>query len=732
MAAVRPRLTPIPCPVCGTPVDPLRAGSVLLFEDGFRYLCDSACRTRYLAGERTHEASRPRPSVERPSQPPLQSNPVDKPAGPRAAAVPSEPVPTTPPPRPQVPLGACVFAAVIGALAGQWMFGAAISVVAAAAALAWTVTVSLPSRRDVGWFAVLLGPAGALLALASGVATAWLDDDARLPLVGASVVVAALVLRAWLDARGRQPVDVIVAELRAAMPARVRVPVADAANPSAMTHLEIATERVRTGEEILALEGEAVAVDGVVKAGEAFALLHPGAKAAVKRVPGDPLLAGALITQGAVRLLATRVGDNRALVRPASFGSGSGRDAAPVARLASLVTRWGGLAAIAGAASSVLVFEGEGIAAQLAAAGAVLLSASLLAIMRGAESPIIAGAATAAARGIVFRNARAVDTAGRVACAALCTHGTVTTGEPEVVEIYPIGDQAVEPLVALAAAAESVAEGHAIARAVLRFAEARRIAPESVRRATFIPGRGVTALAPGGEQLVIGNRHLLLDEGVSVAVADAEAARAEARGRTVVFVGLGGHVCALLSVEDEIRPSARAAVQRLIDLHVEIVLLSGDHRGTVEALAKQLDIHHVKAELLPDERGAEVRRLREAGGPVATVGRPVYDDAALAAADVPVVVGAAGGPAGERAIALATEDVRDAAAALWIARASRGAAVRAVYVGVAAGALATAAAVLGWAQPPIIAMVALAVDVYALQAGARLLRRIELRLPARS
>src|SRR5690606_18098970 len=165
-----------------------------------------------------------------------------------------------------------------------------------------------------------------------------------------------------------------------------------------------------------------------------------------------------------------------------------------------------------------------------------------------------------------------------------------------------------------------------------------------VRRATFSPGRGVTAVAPSGQPLVIGNRGLLLEAGVSVAVADADAARAEERGHTVVFVGLDGRVRALISLRDEDRVGARAAVQRLIDLGIEVVLVSGDHRGTVEALARHLDITHVKAELLPDEQGAEIRRLRETGGVVAVVGRPGHDDAALGAADVPVVLGAAGAP----------------------------------------------------------------------------------------
>ncbi|MEQ9701402.1 MAG: HAD family hydrolase, partial [Sandaracinaceae bacterium] len=491
---------------------------------------------------------------------------------------------------------------------------------------------------------------------------------------------------------------------------------------------EVNASRVRTGQEIVAGEGEVLAVDGVVQAGEAFVLLHPASRTPVRRSAGQPLLAGARVVEGEVRVLATRVGDDRALVRPRTFGDvGSGR-AASLTKLAARVGRWGGLAALLGAVASL--FVAAGLVEQLAAAAAVLLAAPLIAIRRASDSPYVAAAATAAERGIVFASARTLDRAGRASVGALCTHGTITEGEPEVVEVHTFGDEDWKPLVALVAGAESAAEGHPIASAVFRFCGSRGIEPASVRRADFKAGRGVTAVAPSGEALVAGNRALLLEEGVSVAVADAHATRAEERGHTVVFVGTGGRVRAVMSLRDEDRIGARAAVQRLIDLGIEVVLISGDHRGTVEALAKPLDITHVKAELLPDEQGAEVRRLRETGGVVAVVGRPT-DHAALEAADVPVLLGAAGLPESDRSIALTSDDVRDASAALWLAAAARRAAWRGTLAAALGGGFLVLLAALGVAGPAFAAVLALGVDAYALPSAARLLRRIELRLPAR-
>jgi P-type E1-E2 ATPase len=231
---------------------------------------------------------------------------------------------------------------------------------------------------------------------------------------------------------------------------------------------------------------------------------------------------------------------------------------------------------------------------------------------------------------------------------------------------------------------------------------------------------------------VIGSRRLLLEEGISVAVADAEAARAEASERTPIFVALDGRVRAVMTLHYDLRAGARPAVQRLFDLGLEVVLLTGDQRGAVQALASGLDIEHVKAELLPEERGAQVRSLRDAGGTVAALGRPGEDDSALAAADAGILLASAGGSAADRAVALVSDDVRDAAAALWIARAARESAWRGVIVAGACFALVVAAAAASLVVPAIAALIALGVDAYCLPAGARLLQRIARRLPARS
>jgi P-type E1-E2 ATPase len=264
------------------------------------------------------------------------------------------------------------------------------------------------------------------------------------------------------------------------------------------------------------------------------------------------------------------------------------------------------------------------------------------------------------------------------------------------------------------------------------YAQQRGVTLAEVRRSVAVPGRGVTALGPNGEEVVIGSRRLLLDHGVSVALAESLAARAEALGRTAVFVSAAGRVRALLALHDQLRAGARSAVQRMFDMGLEIVLLTGGQRGPVEQLASRLEIAHIKAELSSEERGQEVRSLRDGGHKVAVIGYPSDDNPALSAADVGVALGAAGGPAGDRAIALVGEDVRDAAAALWIARAAQKGAWNAARIACLAFVCACAAAVSGILEPVFAALLAVTIDAQCIHAGARLLRRIALRLPSGS
>lgn len=733
MHPARPTLPARRCPACGAAVDPLRAGAVIALPDGLRYLCGDPCRVRFMEGERQHDRFSTPPSA----APTLSQRVRDATSAqlppqttPREARLRSGRSSLYTPGEPVNPVQGLAFAGLGLLLSFGASFAAlaVLSVCCTLVAAGFALRDAMPARRDVGTLGWALGPAGAALAALAALAAQFEESGTWWPLSGAAVAAGAMVVRAWLDDRSRAPLARTLAKLRAPLPTTARVPLSSEPTLD-MSFRLVHISEVHAGDRVLAVDGEVVPVDGVVEAGTASVLLHPGATTPVDRGPGEAVLAGARLTRGALRLLATRVADDRGLVRAPSFGANAGAGSSRIARLAAQFARWGGLVTVGAAVAGLAVSQG-GLAGRLAAAAAALLAVPLLAVRRGSESPLVAAGLAGAPRGVVFLNGRAVENAGNIAVAAFMSRGTVTTGHPEVLEVAGIGDADVDELLGLTMAAQHAAPGHPIALALQRYGVSKGIAPANVRRATYHPGRGVSGLAPGSKALVVGTRQLLLDEGVSVAVADAVAGRAEERGHTVVFVALDGRVRLVVTLQDPVRIGARAAAQRVFDLPAEVVLMSGDHRSTVEALGQQMDVAHVKAELLPEERAAEVRRLGESAGQVAVVGR-VQDVEALGAADVPIVLGAAGGIEGEAAIALANEDIRDAAAALFIARAARTEALRSVIASVVCGGVVVTGSMLGFVPPVVAALLALGVDAFALPSGVRLLRRVDLRVPVR-
>jgi P-type E1-E2 ATPase len=312
---------------------------------------------------------------------------------------------------------------------------------------------------------------------------------------------------------------------------------------------------------------------------------------------------------------------------------------------------------------------------------------------------------------------------------AILLRGALTAGEPLVQQVHRVGEGDLGWIVALAAAAENVAEDHPIARAIRQYAKDHEYAAVTVRKERLLAGLGVTAVTAHGVPVVVGRRQLLLDEGISVAAADNDAVHMENEGLTPIFIAVGGRVEALLAVLDPTHVGARDAVQRIIDLPCEVVLLSGDDRRTVERVGAQLGAGRVKAPLLPRERIAEVRALGEAGSVTAAIGRGGEDDAVLAASDLPISLRLTGAALEERGIVIASRDVRHAADALWIARAVRRSTWRSVGACIVVGLLVVLGAVLGWMTPAAAALIALGTEALALRAGSRLLRRVDLRVP---
>lgn len=427
---------------------------------------------------------------------------------------------------------------------------------------------------------------------------------------------------------------------------------------------------VRPGEEVLVEPGEIVPVDLTVTGGDVEVLPWIGATTPIRRRRGAAVIAGATVVRGRLTGACTWAGGDRAIARVLLDARRRADALAPVAQASRvLVERWSLAAAAIGALSAFVAGRTPVEIAMTAVAVFAGLATAVTAAI--ASVHVGRGVLLGLRRGIIYKSADAWDRAGRVAVAVFCARGTLLLGEPELAEIEALGDK-VSPndVLALAAGAERTEE-HPVATAIVRAAKNRGVRPDGVRNPNHFPGLGVTAVTSAGEELCVGSRALLLEQRVSIASAESRIAELEALGRTVVLVAVGSRLVGLLGLQDGLRSGARAAIQHLLDAQIEPVLMSGDARETCEAIGRSLDIDHVRPEVLPADRGTEVRRLIEAGMSVAVLGHAGADDAALAVADVSIALGAAGSVPGDFSVVLASDDVRDAALSLALAHRMR-------------------------------------------------------------
>ncbi|MGD0675873.1 MAG: HAD family hydrolase [Polyangiaceae bacterium] len=724
------------CAGCGQSLDPLRAGHVAIFDGRFHYFCRTECRQHYAQTQgraADEEAPTESPPAVRgaPHPPPAAASVRAEPIGPSSIGRDAARVPLAPRDRLRRTdrIGERALAAFDGVGIGLGLLAPAI--------------VLLGSVADVARLPLLVG---AWLALALRVARVKRDPADPHPLVVIGPTAAAVAAACWgqivrdpraVSAAVLAGVGCVSAIAIERLVARARVGV-QAGRDRIERALDVrvhaiegddtsdrGASEVRPGEPIAVMAGELVGVDAIVTAGEARVVPWLDARGEVVRREGDPVVAGARVISNRLRMTTTWSGRERAWVKLLSSPSARIDVAAPTARaLRHAVER--GMPAAAGL-GGVLAFASNATTTEIMTA----MAATAMAF--GAKAAVsfaglhFARAHLAALRGgIVYKDARAFEKASTTDIAVLSARGTVLLGEPEIVAFEAVaglsrppersdGDETARVL-SLAAGAET-ASSHPFAGAILRAARTFGVRPDHVRNATVHAGLGITALASSGERLVVGGRAIMLEQKIGVATADGRVSELEAQGRSVLLVALGDRVIGLIALQDGLRAGARAAVQMLLDARIEPVLLSGEARDTCETIGRALDIDHVRPEVLPADRGAEVRALAEGGSVVAVIGHPASDDGAMGAADVAVAMGSAGGAPGEWAIALASDDVRDAAEALAISRTTRGRVWFAIGLGASPGLIALLAIGFGAAPPSVAPLAsllgALAVAVHA-------------------
>jgi P-type E1-E2 ATPase len=689
LRAARPAADPVPCSGCGTLIDPLRAPRVGIFDLRFHFFCSGACRAAFL-GEEAPEAPVPVPA--------RRLLVLDAPILPAEGPAPDPELPEPPPRADDASLVEPIAQTILNdepalAESAEARDVSALLLVMAIVAGSLAVSLSLAgSTRIVIGARILLGavgagmlagrattiardagdphPAPALASAAGALVTAVvavLGRDRALGAEAASlagIIVTVAAIAAWLAESGRRQVAAERAWVARglAVSGRRAIEAGDGAKQKVFD--------LRPGETVLVEPGETVPVDLTLLAGDVEVLPWLGATTPARRREGDAVVAGARVVRGRLRGVCTWAGHDRAFARVLVDPRRRADVLAQVSHASRLLAeRWAVVAAVIGAVSGVLARRNPVEVAMIACAVHAALCTPIIASI--AATHVAAGILLGLRRGIVYRSADAWDRAGRIGVAMFCARGTLLLGEPELAELEsPSGKLEPNDVLALAAGAERTEE-HPIAAALVRAARTRGVRPDGVRNATLHSGLGVTAVSSSGEDLCVGNRALMMEQRISIAAAEQRIAELESLGRTVILVARGARLVGLCALQDGLRPGARAAVQHLLDAEIEPVLLAGDARETCEAIGRSLDIDHIRPEVLPAERGAEVRRLIDAGVSVAVLGHAGVDDGALGAADVAVALRAAGTTPGDFGVSLASDDIRDGALALALAHRTR-------------------------------------------------------------
>jgi Cu2+-exporting ATPase len=493
--------------------------------------------------------------------------------------------------------------------------------------------------------------------------TFWIEGEVFYE--AAAFLAAFVLLGHWFEMRARGGAnDAVRALLDLAPPKAVVVRGGET--------IEVPTSEVLVGDVLLIRPGAKVPVDAEVLEGESHVdeSMVTGESMPVAKHPGDSLVGATINANGVLRARASAVGADTALAQIVKLVQEAQNSKAPAQRLADRAAFWLVLVALVGGALTFIVWlgpAGAGVSTALLFAITVVVITCPDALGLATPTAIMVGTGLGAKRGILFKNAVAIEQIARVDTVVFDKTGTLTEGQPVVTGVSLLNGSDEATVLSAAAAVENGSE-HPLAQAVVRAARDRDLDVPDAAGFNSIPGHGATATVLE-RRVVVGSGRLLEREHIALDGAAALADDLAGEGRSVVFVAVDGRPAALLAVADAVRASARDAVAALTAQGVTPVMLTGDNAATAQRIAKELGIAEVRAEVLPGGKAAEIEALQGQGRRVAMVGDGVNDAPALAQADVGIAIGAGTDVAVETAdVVLMRSDPEDVARALVIGR----------------------------------------------------------------
>jgi Cu+-exporting ATPase len=506
-----------------------------------------------------------------------------------------------------------------------------------------------------GWASLVTGNLNMFTLIALGTGVAWLystiavllpqvfplafrgmDGQVAVYFEAASVITVLVLLGQVLELRARDRTSGAIRALLNLAPKTAR-------RVTASGDEEVALDAVQVGDRLRVRPGDKVPVDGEVVEGRSTLdeSLVTGESMPVTKAAGDKVIGGALNQSGSFIMRADKVGRDTMLSRIVQMVAEAQRSRAPIQRLADVVASYFVPAVMTVAVLAFIAWAAWGPAPSyaygLVAAVSVLIIACPCALGLATPMSIMVGVGRGATAGVLIKNAEALECLEKIDTLVVDKTGTLTEGKPRVVAIVPAAGIVADDLLRLAASLEQGSE-HPLAAAVVAAAREKNLPLSAATGFDSPTGKGVTG-AVDGKRLALGNRHLFQDLGIDLADFEKLAEERRGEGATVIFAALDNRAAGLIAIADPIKPTTVEALRDLRADGLRVVMLTGDNKTTAAAVARQLGIEEVEAEVLPEDKGKVVQRLRGEGRVVAMAGDGVNDAPALAAADVGIAMG---------------------------------------------------------------------------------------------
>jgi Cu+-exporting ATPase len=452
-----------------------------------------------------------------------------------------------------------------------------------------------------------------------------------------AIVISLVLLGRLLEARAKGQTSEAIRKLMGLRPKTARVVRND-------DEVDIPIDEVVLGDILVVRPGEQIAVDGEVVGGSSSVdeSMLTGESLPVEKSAGTPVYGATINKTGSFRFRATKVGKDTVLSQIIRMVQDAQGSQAPIQRLVDKVaSRFVPAVILVAVATFVGWIVWAPVPPELPIAilnfVAVLVIACPCALGLATPTAIMVGMGNGAEHGILIRNAEALERAYEIQVVVLDKTGTLTQGRPVVTDLVVAGGRAEEEVLQLAASAERGSE-HPLGEAIIAAARERGLALEEVKEFKAVPGQGIQAQV-NGTAVTLGNLSFMEQQGFALNGLEARAAEFSTQGKTPMFVAVDGRVDGVVAVADVLRPETKEAVGAMRQLGLEVVMLTGDNHRTAQAIASQVGIDRVLAEVMPDQKEEQIRLLQEGGKVVAMVGDGINDAPALTRADVGVAIG---------------------------------------------------------------------------------------------